>query len=155
MNNKLNYLNWRFILIAVAIFVCLIAIIYKMFSIQFFESNFLQNEGNKRYVKYKDVVPVRGTIYDRNNFPLAVSVINYDLYALRGFTKSQLLNISEKVDLDIDPGIEVFKKKTLLKKNISNEALIEIRNSRFKNIEVEVRHSRHCLLYTSPSPRDG
>ena len=120
MNNKLNYLNWRFILIAVAIFVCLIAIIYKIFSIQFFESNFLQNEGNKRYVKYKDVVPVRGTIYDRNNFPLAVSVINYDLYALRGFTKSQLLNISEKVDLDIDPGIEVFNKKTLLKKNISN-----------------------------------
>ena len=57
MNNKLNYLNWRFILIAVAIFICLIAIIYKMFSIQFFESNFLQNEGNKRYVKYKDVVP--------------------------------------------------------------------------------------------------
>ena len=132
MNNKLNYLNWRFILIAFAIFVCLIAIIYKIFSIQFFESNFLQNEGNKRYVKYKDVVPVRGTIYDRNNFPLAVSVINYDLYALRGFTKSQLLNISEKVDLDIDPGIKVFNKKTLLKKNISNEALIEIRNSRFR-----------------------
>ena len=113
MNNRLNYLNWRFLLIAFAIFICLIAIIYKIFSIQFFESNFLQNEGNKRYVKYKDVVPVRGTIYDRNNFPLAVSVINYDLYALRGFTKSQLLNISEKVDLDIDPGIEVFNKKML------------------------------------------
>ena len=155
MNNKLNYLNWRFILIAVAIFVCLIAIIYKIFSIQFFESNFLQNEGNKRYVKYKDVVPVRGTIYDRNNFPLAVSVINYDLYALRGFTKSQLLNISEKVDLDIDPGIEVFNKKTLLKKNISNEALIEIRNSRFKNIEVEVRHSRHYPLGDQIAPLIG
>ena len=155
MNNKLNYLNWRFILIAVAIFVCLIAIIYKIFSIQFFESNFLQNEGNKRYVKYKDVVPVRGTIYDRNNFPLAVSVINYDLYALRGFTKSQLLNISERVDLDIDPGIEVFNKKTLLKKNISNEALIEIRNSRFKNIEVEVRHSIHYPLGDQIAPLIG
>ena len=133
MNNKLNFLNWRFILIVAVIFICLITIIYKIFSIQFFDSSFLQNEGNKRYVKYKDVVPVRGTIYDRNNFPLAVSVINYDLYALKGFTKSELLNMSEKVDLDIDPGIEVVKKKTLLKKNISNEALIEIRNSRFKN----------------------
>ena len=131
MNNKLNFLNWRFILIAAAIFICLITIIYKILSIQFFDSSFLQNEGNKRYVKYKDVVPVRGTIYDRNNFPLAVSVINYDLYALKGFTKSELLNMSEKVDLDIDPGIEVVKKKTLLKKNVSNEALIEIRNSRF------------------------
>ena len=124
MNNKLNFLNWRFVLIAAAIFICLITIIYKIFSIQFFDSSFLQNEGNKRYVKYKDVVPVRGTIYDRNNFPLAVSVINYDLYALKGFTKSELLNMSEKVDLDIDPGIEVVKKKTLLNKNFTNEALI-------------------------------
>ena len=83
MNNKINYINWRFILIAAVILACLVTIIFKIFSIQFFESNFLQNEGNKRYVKYKDVVPVRGTIYDRNNFPLAVSIINYDLYALK------------------------------------------------------------------------
>ena len=53
-------------------------------------------------------MPVRGTIYDRNNFPLAVSVINYDLYALKGFTKFQLLNISEKIELDIDPKIDAF-----------------------------------------------
>ena len=155
MNNKLNYLNWRFILIAAVILACLITIIFKIFSIQFFESNFLQNEGNKRYVKYKDIVPVRGTIYDRNNFPLAVSVINYDLYALKGFTKFQLLNISEKIELDIDPKIDAFNKKTLLKKNISNEILLEIRNSRFKNIEVEVRHSRHYPLGDQIAPLIG
>ena len=155
MNNKLNFLNWRFILIAAAIFICLITIIYKILSIQFFDSSFLQNEGNKRYVKYKDVVPVRGTIYDRNNFPLAVSVINYDLYALKGFTKYQLLNISEKIELDIDPKIDAFNKKTLLKKNIPNEMLVEIRNSRFKNIEVEVRHSRHYPLGDQIAPLIG
>ena len=155
MNNKLNYLNWRFILIAAVILACSITIIFKIFSIQFFESNFLQNEGNKRYVKYKDIVPVRGTIYDRNNFPLAVSVINYDLYALKGFTKSQLLNISEKIELDIDPKIEAFNKKTLLKKNVSNEMLLKIRNSRFKNIEIEVRHSRHYPLGDQIAPLIG
>ena len=155
MNNKLNYINWRFILIAAVILACLVTIIFKIFSIQFFESNFLQNEGNKRYVKYKDVVPVRGTIYDRNNFPLAVSVINYDLYALKGFTKSQLLNISEKIELDIDPKIEAFNKKILLKKNISNEMLLKIRNSRFKNIEIEVRHSRHYPLGDQIAPLIG
>ena len=90
MNNKLNYINWRFILIATVILACSVTIIFKIFSIQFFESNFLQNEGNKRYVKYKDVVPVRGTIYDRNNFPLAVSVINYDLYALKAVSYTHL-----------------------------------------------------------------
>ena len=155
MNNKLNYMNWRFVIIAAVILACLVTIILKIFSIQFFESNFLQNEGNKRYVKYKDVVPVRGTIYDRNNFPLAVSVINYDLYALKGFTKYQLLNISEKIELDIDPKIDVFNKKTLLKKNIPNEMLVEIRNSRFKNIEVEVRHSRHYPLGDQIAPLIG
>ncbi len=155
MNNKLNYLNWRFILIAAVILACSITIIFKIFSIQFFESNFLQNEGNKRYVKYKDIVPVRGTIYDRNNFPLAVSVINYDLYALKGFTKSQLLNISEMIELDIDPKIETFNKKTLLKKNVSNEMLLKIRNSRFKNIEIEVRHSRHYPLGDQIAPLIG
>ena len=155
MNNKLNYINWRFILIAAVILACSVTIIFKIFSIQFFESNFLQNEGNKRYVKYKDVVPVRGTIYDRNNFPLAVSIINYDLYALKGFTKSQLLNISEKIELDIDPKIEAFNKKTLLKKNISNEMLLKIRNSRFKNIEIEVRHSRHYPLGDQIAPLIG
>ena len=155
MNNKLNYINWRFILIATVILACSVTIIFKIFSIQFFESNFLQNEGNKRYVKYKDVVPVRGTIYDRNNFPLAVSVINYDLYALKGFTKSQLLNISEKIELDIDPKVQAFNKKTLLKKNISNEMLLKIRNSRFKNIEIEVRHSRHYPLGDQIAPLIG
>ena len=155
MNNKLNYINWRFILIAAVILACSVTIIFKILSIQFFESNFLQNEGNKRYVKYKDVVPVRGTIYDRNNFPLAVSIINYDLYALKGFTKSQLLNISEKIELDIDPKIETFNKKTLLKKNISNEMLLKIRNSRFKNIEIEVRHSRHYPLGDQIAPLIG
>ena len=155
MNNKLNYLNWRFLLIAICIFTCLLAIVFKIFSIQLFERNFLQNEGNKRYVKFKDVVPVRGTIYDRNNFPLAVSVINYDLYALKGFTKSQLLNMSQKIELNINPNIDVFSKKTLLKRNISNEMLLEIRNSRLKNIEVEVRHSRHYPLGDQIAPLIG
>ena len=155
MNNKLNYINWRFILIAAVILACSVTIIFKILSIQFFESNFLQNEGNKRYVKYKDIVPVRGTIYDRNNFPLAVSIINYDLYALKGFTKSQLLNISEKIELDIDPKIKAFNKKTLLKKNISNEMLLKIRDSRFKNIEIEVRHSRHYPLGDQIAPLIG
>ena len=155
MNNKVNYINWRLAIIAAVILACLLTIIFKIFSIQFFESNFLQNEGNKRYVKYKDIVPVRGTIYDRNNFPLAVSVINYDLYALKGFTKSQLLNISEKIELDIDPKIEAFNKKTLLKKNVSNEMLLKIINSRFKNIEIEVRHSRHYPLGDQIAPLIG
>ena len=88
----------------------------------------MQNEGAKRHIKYKDIIPVRGSIFDRNNVPLAVSVVNYDLYALKGFKKSQLLKLSELIELDIDYVKETFEKKTLLKKNVSKKNLLEIKN---------------------------
>ena len=155
MKNRLKYFNWRFLLITSFIFVSILAIVFKILSIQFVDSRFLQNEGNKRYIKYRYIVPVRGTIYDRNDIPLAVSAINYDLYALRGFTKSQLINMSEIIDLNIELDDKYFSKKTLLKKNISDDKLFYIRSSRFKNIEIEVRHSRHYPLGNQIAPLIG
>ena len=85
--------NWRFLLISFALFSALISIIIKIFSIQFLDSNFLKSEGDKRYIKYEEVNPVRGSIFDRNNFPLAISIVNYDLYALEGFKRHQLFSL--------------------------------------------------------------
>ena len=82
MKSKNMMFNWRFLLISFALFSALISIIIKIFSIQFLDSNFLKSEGDKRYIKYEEVNPVRGSIFDRNNFPLAISIVNYDLYAL-------------------------------------------------------------------------
>ena len=127
MKNKNKYFNWRFFTIGLTVSICLFAVIYRIFSIQVIDSAFLQNEGAKRHIKYKDIIPVRGTIFDRNNVPLAVSVINYDLYALKGFKKSQLLKLSEIIEFDIDYLTEVFEKKTLLKKNVSRKNLLEIK----------------------------
>ena len=156
INNKNSVaINWRFLLISFCILIALIAIIYKIFSIQFLDSNFLKNEGNKRYIKYKDVVSVRGSIFDRNEFPLAVSIVNYDIYALNGFTKTQLLKLSEKVDLDIEVIEESFGKKTLLKKNISNKQLTAIKNLKLENFEIELRHSRHYPLGDQIAPLIG
>ena len=92
MKNKSKYFNWRFVTVGLSVSICLLVIIYRIFSIQIVDSTFLKNEGAKRHVKYKDIIPVRGSIFDRNNVPLAVSVVNYDLYALKGFKKSQLLS---------------------------------------------------------------
>ena len=156
MKNKKNIgFNWRLGLIASCILIAVITIIYKIFSIQFFDSGFLQNEGNKRYIKYKDVVSVRGSIFDRNKFPLAVSIVNYDIYALKGFTKSQLLNLSERVDLDSEIIQEIYDKKTLLRKGISKEELIAIKKLNLKNFEIELRHSRHYPLGDQISPLIG
>ena len=113
MNSKNILINWRFLLISFVFLLGLAAIIYKIFSIQFIDSNFLQNEGNKRYIKYKNINPVRGSIFDRNNYPLAVSIVNYDIYALKGFKKSQLLSLAEVVDIDVDVIEDSLRKKTM------------------------------------------
>jgi len=146
MKNSISFLNWRFILISMTICVCMFAIIFKIFSIQVSDSIFLQNEGAKRYVKFKNIVPTRGTIFDRNNFPLAVSIVNYDLYALKGFKKIELLKLSEIIELDSNFILETFNKKTLLKKNISNEEILQVKKLKLKNTEIETRHSRHYPL---------
>ena len=115
MRNKVKILNWRFFLICACISFSILAVIYKVFSIQIKESNFLQNEGNKRYVKYKNISPVRGSIFDKNNFPLAVTLVNYDLYALRGFKKTNLLKLAENIEIEFNDVDQAFVKKTLLK----------------------------------------
>tara|TARA_Y100000746_G_scaffold227368_1_gene233878 strand:+ start:553 stop:2172 length:1620 start_codon:yes stop_codon:yes gene_type:complete len=146
MKNNISVLNWRFLLISIFILICVIAIVFKILSIQISDRTFLQNEGAKRYVKYKNIIPTRGTIFDRNNFPLAVSIVNYDLYALKGFKKTQLLKVSEIIELDSDFISETFNKKTLLKKNISNTTIIKLKKLNLKNSEIEIRHSRHYPL---------
>ena len=146
MNNKNILFNWRFLLILSSAICALVAIVFKILSIQFIDSNFLQNEGNKRYIKYKNINPVRGAIFDRNNFPLAVSIVNYDLYALSGFKKSQLLSVAEVLDIDLDVNKDSFVKKTILKKSLSNKEILSIKKLNLRNFEIEVRHSRHYPL---------
>ena len=141
MKNKIKNFNWRFSLISICILFCFVTIIFKIFQIQISEGNFLQNEGNKRYIKYKDIIPIRGTIFDRNNFPLAVSIVNYDLYALKGFKKSDLLKLAENIDLEFKLIDESYLKKTLLKKNVSKKEINLIKKLSLSNFEIEIRHS--------------
>ena len=155
MNSKNILINWRFLLISFAFLLGLAAIIYKILSIQFIDSNFLQNEGNKRYIKYKNINPVRGSIFDRNNYPLAVSIVNYDIYALKGFKKSQLLSLAEVIDIDVDIIEDSFRKKTILKKSLSNKEILNIKTLNLQHFEIEERHSRHYPLGEQIAPLIG
>ena len=155
MNSKNILINWRFLLISFVFLSSLAAIIYKIFSIQLTDSNFLQNEGNKRYVKYKNINPVRGSIFDRNNYPLAVSIVNYDIYALKGFKKSQLLSLAEVIDIDVDVIEDSFRKKTILKKSLSNKEILNIKTLNLQHFEIEERHSRHYPLGEQIAPLIG
>jgi cell division protein FtsI (penicillin-binding protein 3) len=132
------------------------SVTYRMISLQLEDSAFLQNEGKKRYIKYRTLNPVRGTIFDRNNFPLAVSIVNYDLYALRGLNIDRFLKIKDNIALeDIMISGPSFSRKTLLKKNLTKEEQLLVNKLNFNELEMEVRHSRHYPLGDQISPLIG
>ena len=153
---KINFLNWRLILICTCLFFSIIAVSYKVISVQIEDSLFLKNEGKKRYIKYRTINPVRGTIYDRNNTPLAVSIINYDLYALNGLNTDRYLKLKDAISIQDDILIDgSFSQKTLLKKGLTLDEQKTINELHFNNIEIEIRHSRHYPLGDQIAPLIG
>jgi cell division protein FtsI (penicillin-binding protein 3) len=156
MQQKSKLLNLRLIIACAILIICAIAITSKLISLSVSDGVFLQKEGKKRYIKYRETKAVRGSIYDRNNFPLAISIVNYDLYALSGFNSNKLLSLKNKIDIpsqSLDK--KKFLKKTLLKKNISASEHLFIKNLNFNRLEVETRHSRHYPLGDQISPLIG
>ena len=153
---KTNYINWRLLVVCLCLSLSILAVASKIISVQVFDSNFLQYEGKKRYIKYKDTNPVRGTIFDRNNFPLAVSVVNYDLYALGGLNLDRYLKLKDLIAI-ADTKLEdsSFIKKTLLKKNLTIREQAIINRLDFNRLEIEVRHSRHYPLGDQIAPLIG
>ena len=151
-----NFINWRLFFICLCFVGAIFLVIYKILSVQIEDSLFLQNEGKKRYIKYRDNNPVRGTIYDRNKFPLAVSIVNYDLYALNGLNIDNYLRLKDILNLEIELQInEPFKKKTLLKRSLTSEQQKAIKSLRIDDIEVEERHSRHYPMGEQVAPLVG
>ena len=153
---KINFLNWRLILICTCLVLSIITVSYKVISVQIEDSLFLKNEGKKRYIKYRTINPVRGTIYDRNNTPLAVSIINYDLYALSGLNTDRYLKLKDAISIQDDILIDgSFSQKTLLKKGLTLDEQKTINELHFNNIEIEIRHSRHYPLGDQIAPLIG
>ena len=156
MQQKNKLLNLRLIIACATLIVCAIAVASKLISLSVSEGVFLQKEGKKRYIKYRETKAVRGGIYDRNNFPLAISIVNYDLYALSGFNSEKLQTLRHKIDIPSNHlNKKNFFKKTLLKKNISAAENSIIKNLNFNRLEVEIRHSRHYPLGNQISPLIG
>ena len=144
---KINFINWRLFVTCFCLVGAIFAVVYKIILVQIEDSLFLQNEGKKRYIKYREINPVRGGIYDRNKFPLAVSIINYDLYALKGLNIDKFLKLKDLMETDEDISItEPFKRKTLLKKGLTAEEQSIIEDLNFNELEIEIRHSRHYPL---------
>ena len=84
-----------------------------------------------------------------------MSIVNYDIYALKGFKKSQLLSLAEVIDIDVDVIEDSFRKKTILKKSLSNKEILNIKTLNLQHFEIEERHSRHYPLGEQIAPLIG
>ncbi|MEK9779805.1 MAG: penicillin-binding protein 2 [Gammaproteobacteria bacterium] len=152
---KNNFFNWRFFVIIITIFFISFAIVWKLFDIQVTDKEFLENEGEKKYVTYKNIKPIRGTIYDQNGFPLAISTVSYDLYALKDYSKTKHKLLRDKLELEIDFPSSGFDKKTLIKKNLDINQINSIKSLKHNKLEIERRYVRHYPLGEQIAPLIG
>lgn len=72
-SKKIQYFNWRFKIVLIAIGLVFLGLIYRMIDLMVVDRAFLQRQGNMRAVRTIDMPAYRGIIADRNGYPLAVS----------------------------------------------------------------------------------
>ncbi|MDO7651139.1 MAG: hypothetical protein MUQ44_01410, partial [Gammaproteobacteria bacterium] len=88
MKNNLG-LSWRALTIYATLIIIFCIVMFRIFAIQFNDRDFLGSKGERMLNTSRVITALRGGIYDRNNFPLAVSVVQYNLFALRNFSKEE------------------------------------------------------------------
>jgi cell division protein FtsI (penicillin-binding protein 3) len=72
-NNNTKIKAIRFYLLAVGLFVCACALVWRMFDLAVVDRNFLLKQGNVRSLRTIEMPAFRGLITDRNGNPLAIS----------------------------------------------------------------------------------
>ena len=73
-SNNLRLIRNRFIFLSIILIALIIILLSRSFYLQYIESDFLNAEGDKKHIKTLTIPSSRGTIYDRNSNPLAVSI---------------------------------------------------------------------------------
>ena len=153
---KLNFFNWRFFIIIVFLILSIAAIFIRVIYLQIDKENFLKNWGQNQHIAYRVLTPVRGTIYDRNKIPLAITLTHYDLYGLRNIDKKDFEKLKNIISFDTSFNqFTLNNKKTLLYESLSPELISTIKKSSINNYEVEMRFSRHYPLGDQIAPLVG
>ena len=148
------YRNWRLILIFLFLFISITAIFLRMFYIQLQEGIFLLQAGSNQNTKVRTIEFKRGSIFDKNGIPLAISITGFDLFALSGLSEDEFLRIQNTLNLrDIE--YETFSKKTLIKNSLSFDEMRKIRSLQIDRLELEKTYKRHYPLGEQVAPLVG
>ena len=155
MKNNLA-LSWRALTIYGSLCLIFCVVLFRIFSIQINDRDFLTLKGKGMLLTSREVPSLRGGIYDRNNFPLAVSIIQYNLFALRSFSADDY----QKINL-ITPLKKTFKeidnlgRKSLIFSNLDFSQYEQIKNLRLDAIEIESFQKRYYPLGEQVAPLIG
>ena len=101
---KNNAVTWRYRLVQVGLLSAALLVGYRIVDLQLIDRQFLQNEGDKRSVRYESIPAHRGVIFDRNNKPLAVSTPVITIWAMPGIlydSRESLPELARALDVSL------------------------------------------------------
>ena len=151
---NIYYKNWRLFLIFLFLFLSIAAIISRLVYVQVEHSNFLLQKGNNQNTSERVIKFKRGSIYDKNGIPLAISITGFDLFALSGLSEDDFLKIKNILKLS-DLKYKPFNKKSLIKNSLSFEEMRKIRSLSIDRLELEKTYKRHYPLGEQVAPLVG
>ena len=151
---KIYYRNWRLFLIFFFLFLSIAAIVSRMVYVQVEQGNFLLQKGNNQNTSERVIKFKRGSIYDKNGIPLAISITGFDLFALSGLSEDDFLKIKNTLKLN-DLEYKSFNKKSLIKNSLSFEEMRKVRSLRIDRLELEKTYKRHYPLGEQVAPLVG
>ena len=146
MKNNFGH-SWRAHLIYIFLGISLLILVFRIASLQYIEGDFLATKGKNMLETSRSIPANRGSILDRNNFPLAVSINQYDLYALKHFSKEDFNKLTNILFLKKDfSAIKQLNKKTLIFSNLDFSQYENVKSLNLSGIEIESFQKRYYPL---------
>ena len=146
MKNNFGY-SWRAYLIHIFLFISLLILVFRIVSLQYIDGDFLKSMGESMLETSRPIPASRGSILDRNDFPLAVSINQYDLYALKNFSENDFKTLQDFLILKKDfSAIKQTNKKTLIFSKLNFSQYENIKNLKLSGIEIESFQKRYYPL---------
>ena len=146
MKNNFGH-SWRAYLIYVFLGISLLILVWRIASLQYIEGDFLTSKGKSMLETTRSIPANRGSIFDRNNFPLAVSINQYDLYALKNFSEKDFSKLSSIIFLKKEySAIKKPNKKILIFSNLSFSQYENVKSLNLSGIEIESFQKRYYPL---------
>ena len=146
MKNNFGH-SWRAYLIYIFLGISFLILVYRIASLQYIEGDFLTSRGKSMLETSRSIPASRGSILDRNNFPLAVSINQYDLYALKNFSKEDFDKLTNILFLKKDfSSIKEINKKNLIFSNLNFSQYENVKSLNLSGIEIESFQKRYYPL---------